>query len=215
MAKEGKTAMSNIRTEIASLAKAIDSVTPHPRNVRQGDVGAICESLESHGQYRPIVVHKSTGHILAGNHTYQAAKALGWKKIAMTFVDCDDEQALRILLVDNRANDLAIYDDNALADLLKELSASEGLQGTLFDGDDLDDLLFRISGTLGTAHPTLSATEALEAYEGRDTKSIVLPYSTAVYRELMEKCAVMRSRLGLESNSELFSALINKHYEDS
>lgn len=207
--------MTSIRPEIANLAKPIDSVTPHPRNVRQGDIGAICGSLNAHGQYRPIVVHKSTNHILAGNHTYQAAKALGWKKIAMTFVDCDDEQALRILLVDNRANDLAIYDDSALADLLKELNASEGLEGTLFDGDDLDDLLFRISGTLGTAHPTLSATEALEAYEGRDTKSIVLPYSTAQYRDLMEKCSALRSSLGIETNSELFSALINKAHENS
>lgn len=202
--------MTTIRPEIADLAQPLSKATPHPRNVRQGDIGAICQSLEAHGQYRPIVVHKSTGHVLAGNHTYQAAQALGWKKIAMTFVDCDEEQALRILLVDNRANDLAIYDDDALADLLKELDASGGLQGTLFDGDDLDDLLFRISGTLGTGHATLSATEALEAYEGRDTKSVVLPYSTADYRDIMEKCNKLRSEHGFDSNSELVANLINK-----
>ena len=123
------------------MAQPINNVQPHPRNVRQGDVGVICQSLEAHGQYRPIVVHKSTNNILAGNHTWQAASALGWDKIACTFVDCDDEQALRILLADNRANDLASYDDSALAELLKELANGTGLEGTLFEPTDLDDLL--------------------------------------------------------------------------
>lgn len=132
----------NIRPEIQHLATPIDEITTHPKNVRQGDVGAISHSLVSHGQYRPIVVQKSTGNILAGNHTYLAAKALGWSSIAATFVDCDDEQALRILLVDNRTTDLATYDNGALIDLLKDLNSTAiGLDGTAFDGNDLDQLI--------------------------------------------------------------------------
>lgn len=120
----------------------IDSVTPYPRNPRQGDIGAICESLEAHGQYRPIVVNSRGGTILAGNHTWQAAKALGWDTIAATFVDVDDDTAARIVIIDNRSNDLAAYDDHALSDLLVELVATDrGLSGTGYDGDDLDYLL--------------------------------------------------------------------------
>jgi DNA modification methylase len=127
---------------LAHLAIPIDSIQPHPRNVRQGDVGAISESLKLHGQYRPIVVQKSTGHILAGNHTYKAAKALKWKQIAATYVDVTDDQAVRILLMDNRANDLASYDDPALAEILKQLMETEQrLEGTGFDPDDLEQLL--------------------------------------------------------------------------
>jgi ParB-like chromosome segregation protein Spo0J len=127
---------------LAHLAIPIDSIQPHPRNVRQGDVGAISESLKLHGQYRPIVVQKSTGHILAGNHTYKAAKALKWKQIAATYVDVTDDQAVRILLMDNRANDLASYDDPALADILKQLMETEQrLEGTGFDPDDLDQVI--------------------------------------------------------------------------
>jgi len=127
---------------LAHLAIPIDSIQPHPRNVRQGDVGAISESLKLHGQYRPIVVQKSTGHILAGNHTYKAARALKWKQIAATYVDVTDDQAIRILLMDNRANDLASYDDPALADILKQLMETEQrLEGTGFDPDDLEQLL--------------------------------------------------------------------------
>lgn len=131
-----------IRKELQHLAVAVNSLTPHPKNVRQGDIGAISESLKHHGQYRPIVVQLSTRHILAGNHTYKAAKALGWKEIACTFVDCDDEQATRILLMDNRANDLASYDDSALAEMLQGLMATDDqLAGTAFDPEDLQQLL--------------------------------------------------------------------------
>jgi len=134
--------MTGIRPEIAALAVSIDSIEPHPSNIRQGDIGAICQSLHHHGQYRPIVVQRSTGQILAGNHTYHAARSLGWPEIAATFVECDDDQALRILLVDNRANDLATYDDAALVDLLRQLAETDlGLDGTLFDGDALDQLI--------------------------------------------------------------------------
>jgi DNA modification methylase len=131
-----------IRKEIEHLAISIDELQTHPSNVRQGDVGAICESLKAHGQYRPIVFQQSTKRILAGNHTYKAAKALGWQHIAATPIICDDQQALRILLADNKANDLATYDEPELIELLKQLvDTSEGLLGTLFDEDELDNLI--------------------------------------------------------------------------
>lgn len=131
-----------IRKELEHLAINIDEIHTHPSNVRQGDVGAICESLKAHGQYRAIVFQKSTGRILAGNHTWKAAKALGWQQIAATPVICDDQQALRILLADNKANDLATYDEPELVELLKQLAdTDEGLLGTLFDEDELDSLI--------------------------------------------------------------------------
>ncbi len=121
----------------------LDSLEPHPKNVRQGDIGAISESLRAHGQYRPIVVDRRTNRILAGNHTWKAAKALGWQQISAGFIETkDDDEALRILLADNKANDLATYDDDELINLLKDLAATDdGLEGTLFDGDDLDSLI--------------------------------------------------------------------------
>ena len=67
---------------------------------------------------------------------------MGWTHIAATPIVCDDEQALRILLADNKANDLATYDEPELIELLKQLAdTSEGLLGTLFDGDELDSLI--------------------------------------------------------------------------
>jgi hypothetical protein len=155
-----------IHKDIQKLSVDIESLIPHPRNVRQGDVGAISQSLEHNGQYRPIVVQKTTNHILAGNHTWKAAQALGWKKIAVTFVDVDDERALRILLADNKTNDLATYDDNQLAGLLQELSETEqGLLGTVFDGDDLDQLLADLENTHTDTENIYTQKIAVPQYE--------------------------------------------------
>lgn len=121
---------------------AVTDLIRYPGNARQGDVGAICQSLQAHGQYRPLVVQRSTNYVLAGNHTLDAATQLGWTEIAVTYLDVDDDQARRIVLVDNRTQDLAVNDDAALAALLTELAGTEaGLEGTGFDGDDLDDIL--------------------------------------------------------------------------
>lgn len=122
----------------------ISTLNPYDRNARQGDIGALVQSLEKNGQYRPIVVNKKGNVILAGNHTFWAAKELGWKELAATFVDVDDATARRIVLVDNRSGDLASYDDHALTELLTEIHEAEGpegLIGTGFDPEDLDGLV--------------------------------------------------------------------------
>ncbi len=120
---------------------AIDSVRPHPRNVRQGDVGLIHESIGANGFYSDIIVQKSTGLIIVGNHRWSAALQAGAKEIPVKFIDVDDGAALRILLADNKTSDSAMNDDAALAELLQELAGDGGLEGTGFSDDDLDELL--------------------------------------------------------------------------
>lgn len=117
----------------------VDTLVPYGKNPRVGDVGSIAESLEKNGQYRPIVVRAETKEILAGNHTWQAAKSLGWSEIAVSLVHgLTDEEAARIVLVDNRANDLATYDPAQLAELLASLS---DVSGTGYSPDDVATLL--------------------------------------------------------------------------
>jgi ParB-like chromosome segregation protein Spo0J len=161
----------------------INSVEPHPKNARQGDVGMIATSLELNGQYRPIIIQESTGFIIAGNHTWKAAKSLGWTEIAATKLSVDEDQSFRILLADNKANDLASYDDSDLLNLLIEMNESDrGLEGTLFSCDDIDDLMALLEsndledvieehglhdGTDGFT-ATIKATVTLETFEAWD-----------------------------------------------
>lgn len=122
----------------------IEELTPYHQNARRGDVDAIAESLQVNGQYKPIVVNIGThtgraNEVLVGNHTVEAAKAIGLDALAAVVIDVDDEKARRIVLADNRTSDLATYDDEILASLLKDASAD--LSGTGFTAEDLDSFL--------------------------------------------------------------------------
>jgi hypothetical protein len=151
--------LSAIPDSLDQLRVPIDSVKPHGRNPRRGDVKEIVRSLRHHGQYRPIVVNSRTSEVLAGNHTLEAARALGWDEIAATFVDVDDDQAARIVLIDNRSNDLAGYDDAALTELLASLP---DLEGTGYSPQDLTELLGRRRPDAWQGHRAQAAAEEAE-----------------------------------------------------
>lgn len=120
----------------------IADLIPYPGNARRGDIDSIAESLRAFGQYRPIVVQKSTRHVLAGNHTMAAAKSLGWSQIDVHWLDVDDEKARRIVLADNRHADRGHYDLHDLADLLQ---AADTLDGTGYADEDLTRLLEQLA----------------------------------------------------------------------
>ena len=115
----------------------INEIKVHPMNPREGDIGSIIESLNKMGQYRPIVVNKRTRHILSGNHTYQAAVQLGWEKIAVHWIDVDEIEEIKILIVDNRTSDLATYDPQELNKLL----TTTNLTGTGFSPEEVAEIL--------------------------------------------------------------------------
>jgi DNA modification methylase len=119
-------------------------------NARRGDVGAIRASIRRHGQYRSLVV-RAVGEdryvILAGNHTHDALRDEGYTAARCEVIECDDDQARRINLADNRLAELGTYDTEALAELLTYLDGD--LDGTGYTDTDLAELL----GTDDTAEP--------------------------------------------------------------
>lgn len=113
------------------------------QNPRVGDIAAIAASLRANGQYKPIVVNRGTltgraNEVLAGNHTLMAARRLGWPELQVVFVDVDDVQAAKIVIVDNRASDLGEFDPQALADVLASIP---DLDGTGYTDAEFDQLL--------------------------------------------------------------------------
>jgi DNA modification methylase len=130
-----------IAPALQALAVPIESVTLHPRNARIGDVGAVAASLDWFGQLKPIVVQKSTGWVVAGNHLLRAARKLGWTEIAANIVELDDATATKYMLADNRTSDLGSYDDGLLAAILAEQAAADNLAATGYDADDVAALL--------------------------------------------------------------------------
>ena len=142
-----------------------DQVRLHPDNPNQGDVGAVAESIEANGFYGALLVQRSTGYVLAGNSRVQAAVAKGLGDVPVIWADVDDDRARRILLADNRTAQLASYDEAALTALLQELAVTDdGLAGTGWDGDDLDDLLANFAPD-GDAQPRLDQTNPVTCPE--------------------------------------------------
>ena len=81
---------SHISVDLRALASEMDTLIPDADNARKHDsrnLKVIAESLKRFGQRTPIVVNRKNKVILKGNGTYTAAKMLGWKQIAVVWVD--------------------------------------------------------------------------------------------------------------------------------
>lgn len=132
---------AKISPTLQSLVRPINAAVPHPDNIRKHNRAAIARSLEAHGQRTPIVVQQSTGFIVKGNGTWAAALAMGWTEIAQDWQELDDDQALAYLYADNRASDKAEYDRDKTIKGLTKLAAGPGLFDTLWDMDELENLI--------------------------------------------------------------------------
>ena len=121
----------------------LGELRPDPANARthsERNLEAIQGSLARFGQQKPIVVD-ADGVIRAGNGTYQAAKALGWRALAVVRTHLEGLEAAAFSIADNRTSDLSEFDDPSLAQLLAELRAEDALAGVGFEEDEIDALL--------------------------------------------------------------------------
>ncbi|MFJ8620822.1 hypothetical protein ACIRD4_34120 [Streptomyces clavifer] len=162
-------------TYVRTADLPIDRLATFPGNAKKGDIPAILDSLRRNAQYRAVVARQEGKKliVLAGNNTLLALREHGPGDCGVTFqyegetlpcgvcrnakaykptlrteiVECDDDTARRANLADNKTSDAGTYDDAALAELLSGL---DGLEGTAYDTDELDELL-KATGALGDA----------------------------------------------------------------
>lgn len=217
----------------------LGDLKPYPGNARRGDVSAIADSLERNGQFRPLVVQRSTSYVLAGNHTLQAAQKLGWPSVQVTYLDVDDEAARRIVLADNRTAELGGYDERALLTLLREVG--EDMAGTGYDLDDFDDLLASLqeadadnppqeptvlvpgtgvpAGQAGAYGPegdgtnirtTPSYQEYEQDYANRASRFIALNYPVAQYAWIVERLGKIADDEGVDSTAAAVMRLVEE-----
>ena len=209
--------------------RPIADLTPHPNNPRNGDIDAIAESLDVNGQYRAIVT-TADGTVIAGNHTYAAAMQLGWSELECHVLDIDPfgDEALRIMVADNRTSDLGQYDDAQLAELLGSIDDLAGTAYTAYDVKDLMNLVDYRSraevgdfggnedGAAGAAKrdgsvATSSVPEKLDTYAALDTRTILLPYSVDDYQHIVDALKIAREKSGEESNAGAVRAALNAY----
>lgn len=144
--------MSNgIHESLMSLAVDIDTLTPLDNNPRRGDVDAIMASYKEFGQIKPIVVRPNddgTATVIAGNHQLQAAKRLGWDKIAAVPYDVDGERAIAFAIADNRTMELGYTEPELLNEVILELAdiypeLMEGLGWDEFSAAEIEQKVIR------------------------------------------------------------------------
>jgi hypothetical protein len=203
--------MTELETELVSVESAV--LSTHPDNARRGNVDAIRESIRTNGFYGAIIAQRSTGHIIVGNHRYMAAMQEGITEIPVIWRDCTDDEARKLLLVDNRSSDAGSYDEESLRDLLAlTLDSTGDLLGTGYEQDDLEALMFslEISSTdFGELLPdALTPDEAADSYQAAGIRSIILPYDLDDYNVIVQMFESARSSFGVESNAEVVRILL-------
>lgn len=189
---------------------ALKDLTPYPGNARRGNIPVLRESIRVNGQYRSLIVRQQdeTYTVLAGNQTMQALEEEGRTYARCEVIECDDEEARRIVIADNRAADLGDYENDLLRELLDGL---DDLEGTGFTPDDLDDLYaltqsipetpFRASDATWSETPDelKQRSEHMETYSSQEAKGIretIIILAQDEHDELHRHLAAIRKALG-------------------
>jgi hypothetical protein len=192
-------------------AIAVEELSEHPDNPRRGDDEAVAESIDANGFFGAVLVHKQTGHVLAGNTRLRVARAADEPSIPGFWIDCDEATAKRILLADNRVSDLAYYDDQRLLAVLQSVNDDGGnLVGTGYDGSAME-LLMQAQASdeiMGGVRQGETPHDRMEAYEAADIRSLILPYGHDDYEQVVDGLQALRSALGLDTNADVIKHLV-------
>jgi hypothetical protein len=202
---------SNIAEQLQHLALPVAQLQLHPRNPREGDVGAIIESLAAFGQQKPVVAQRRAEPphiIIAGNHLYRAALELQWPEVAAVVAPMDDQTAMRFLIADNRTQERGTTNAEQLAELLAELAMQGALDATGYDGDDVDDLLKLVE------HPPDLAGLAAKYGDGEDQlpESFWPRISLRVETEVYSRWNALWNELG-GTDSQRLARIIELAYD--
>ena len=193
-----------------------DKLTVHPENPRVGNIAGIVDSIEANGWFGTVSAQVSTGHVIVGNHRFQAGVEAGMDAIPTYWVDCDDETAKRIMLVDNRISDAATNDDERVLAILTELKDGGGLEGSGFDEDDIDMLATLMTDegadldfdSFGDVRDGKTPAERKEEWEGAGVRSIILPYPLDIYESVLEGLKKQRAEMGVDSNADVIARFL-------
>jgi hypothetical protein len=178
----------------------IDDVKPHPGNPRRGAVDEIANSMIRFGQLRPILLD-ADGTIIAGNHTWKAAKELGWSHIAAIPNDFSSPaEAAAYLLADNRLADLGDYERAELTNLLTEVEESGSWDGTGYTPDDLAHM--RALDAAAAAPPPTTAGGEPGGDAPPALREVVLLYDEEQLSVVAGDIRTLRARWGLEDVTE-------------
>lgn len=103
----------------------IDTIHPDPKNPRvhtKRQIRQIANSIEAFGFNVPLLIDRNH-QLIAGHGRLEACQLLGWTEVPTIALDhLSPAQARAFMVADNRLTDNSTWDDQLLAESLKELS---------------------------------------------------------------------------------------------
>ncbi|HVY62849.1 MAG TPA: DNA modification methylase [Planctomycetota bacterium] len=138
--------------EPAAIWVALDDLKPWDKNPRLNDqaVDRVAESIKRFGFGAPILARRADKEVIAGHTRLKAARKLGLDRVPVRFLDLDPADAHLLSLADNKLGEIAEWDDEGLAAVLRELQAEDMDLGDFemagFEGDALAELLAEEGG---------------------------------------------------------------------
>lgn len=195
----------------------LNQVKEHPKNPNKGNVDAIAASLFRTGQYRPIIVQRSTRYILAGNHTYKGIKKLDaiaradtpfeakpkwlqnaetrlgrevqpWAGVSVVWIDCDDATAAAIVAADNKTASLGQIDGGALAEIMKMVDDPD--VGIGFSANEVERIAAQAAKAAEEVLHTSTADALLAAAKTKEDLDSIIETADELFAEGGEDMAV-------------------------
>lgn len=178
----------------------LTGLTPDGQNARSHDgknIDAICRSLETFGQRKPIVCRRDGDRlvVIAGNGTLEAAALLGWTHLDVVEVpaDWDDAKTRAYAVADNRTAELADWNGPELLATLTSLD-DEMLTAAGFDGLDVS-ALERLWGSAPDLNDLLDEVGHPTEEDGMVRVSFLVPVDVAARWEMAVEQAGSGSEL--------------------
>jgi len=200
---------------------ALSAVLALPNNPKSHDVGAIHTSIEQYGFLDPLIINRTTGHILAGHGRVKSLAAMkeagSWPPYGVTEkhgewflpwypVDVEESVESAAAVALNRTVELGGWDTPSLANILQGLSERDALPGTGFDVEDLDDMMRMLTTPDGQMK---LPEERMIGFTAGNLKQMVLYYDPPTYDRLTSKAKLM----GYDNHSTLVKDLVDRAWE--
>lgn len=145
----GADALRRRTSNIAVTWCRIEDLVPNPRNPRihsKAQIRRIAESISAFGFNVPVLVD-AKNCVIAGHGRLLAATELGWTEVpAIRLEHLSEAQARAFMIADNRLTEISVWDEQLLAEQLKDLSSIELDFNIDVTGFDMGEIDVRIEG---------------------------------------------------------------------
>lgn len=201
----------------------LSALREDPANVRvhsKRNMDAIKNSLARFDQQKPLVV-TFDGMIVAGNGTFAAARALGWKEINVVRLpeEWTKDQITAFAIADNRTSELGEWDYGVLVDTLGNLD-EELINAAGWDESGLQFLLDppdkpEPKPADENADVKKSYEENFQDYENAATRSVLLDFPLDEYVRVMSQLEKAREAYNVNSNADAVAQILDRYLDEA